>query len=718
MSGFKLLAIRPLENCDKKFSKNLKRGMVYKFYQGYKFYDKNAKEVCLTNNNLTEQIEKVEPPKNEIDLYSQDDLKINISAIVGKNGSGKSSLIELFYLFVFKISEKEILKMDNKKDLEKLEGISNNEKYEKIIEELKKLGKFNCEILYKYEDSHFSIKIIGDTITFKEFENPENVIFDFLKFFYSIAINYSLYGLNDRFNSWLSPLFHKNDGYKTPLVINPMRKGGNIDVNRELHLGQSRTMLNLTNIDSDTPEIINGKYISKVKFTMDVFDNNHIPNLKGINGTVLEVFKKHKVKHGNSVFEMFNSISKLICDYEIPKGEIDKLELEYKQENQIDVGKRYLYPIKGSEKPEIQKIKYELVKYTIRKVFKICTQYPEYTAFLVPLANNDSDLKSIVEIDNLQSLIEKIGGDKSHITLKLRQVIHTIKTGYFENDNWKIIPYYKDRNHYSYINEIEWKDLRGAIKFYDNVKIKDKLEIVPASFVKPNFVLIGNYGVESLSSGEQQLSNVIQTIIYHLYNLESVHDSDDDERKPYNFVNIVFDEIELYFHPDFQRLFIKNLLNGITSLNLDNEKLKSLNIIFITHSPFILSDIPSSNILRLKEGNPSPEKNQTFGANIHDLLANDFFMDNGFMGEFAKKRIKDLVVFLKFDPKNDVSDDNPSANLKWTENSAETLISIIAEPLIRQSLEALFNKRFVIHEKQLIERKIAELKNELKTFEK
>ena len=35
MSGFKLLAIRPVEGCDEKFLKNVYSGTVYSFYTDY-----------------------------------------------------------------------------------------------------------------------------------------------------------------------------------------------------------------------------------------------------------------------------------------------------------------------------------------------------------------------------------------------------------------------------------------------------------------------------------------------------------------------------------------------------------------------------------------------------------------------------------------------------------------------------------------------------------
>ena len=106
MSGFKLLAIRPLKGCSKKFSKNLKEGMIYKFYQDYTFQDENGIEIKIENNNLNSSFVKINSPTNKIDLYSNDDLEINISVIIGENGSGKSTLIDLMCSLAFLIFRK------------------------------------------------------------------------------------------------------------------------------------------------------------------------------------------------------------------------------------------------------------------------------------------------------------------------------------------------------------------------------------------------------------------------------------------------------------------------------------------------------------------------------------------------------------------------------------------------------------------------------------
>lgn len=65
-----------------------------------------------------------------------------------------------------------------------------------------------------------------------------------------MIINYSLYAYNSEIlkgecsnsKSWIDGLFHKNDGYQTPVVITPMRISGNIDVNKEEYLSRQRLL--------------------------------------------------------------------------------------------------------------------------------------------------------------------------------------------------------------------------------------------------------------------------------------------------------------------------------------------------------------------------------------------------------------------------------------------------------------------------------------------
>ena len=102
--SFKLIAIRPLSGCNDKFLKNLIPNQIYKFYNEYKFLDENENEI--TSNKDFVEIFKIIKNDNNVpeEFYHQGNIKINLSAIVGKNGSGKSSLVELIYVAFYNLS--------------------------------------------------------------------------------------------------------------------------------------------------------------------------------------------------------------------------------------------------------------------------------------------------------------------------------------------------------------------------------------------------------------------------------------------------------------------------------------------------------------------------------------------------------------------------------------------------------------------------------------
>jgi hypothetical protein len=132
-----------------------------------------------------------------------------------------------------------------------------------------------------------------------------------------------------------------------------------------------------------------------------------------------------------------------------------------------------------------------------------------------------------------------------------------------------------------------------------------------------------------LSSGQESLLN-LYTLLLH--GIESLYGENNE--KDIDLI-ISLDEVENSFHPLWQKYIVGKLLEFFIFLQkhyLENYKF-DLNIqtIFATHSPFILSDIPKQNIVFLKDGKQvdALEKKQTFGANIHTLLADGFFMDGG-----------------------------------------------------------------------------------------
>lgn len=202
-----------------------------------------------------------------------------------------------------------------------------------------------------------------------------------------------------------------------------------------------------------------------------------------------------------------------------------------------------------------------------------------------------------------------------------------------------------------------------------------------------NIVPLLNYRLfPILSSGHKYMLNSFATMHDKLNTVK------DDN------ILLLLDEIEVFLHPNWQ----KNFLNLLITFLKVKYKSKKFHIILATHSPFILSDIPKNNIVFLGDKEVETE---TFGANIHTLLKDGFFMQNGLMGAYAKDKIENVVNFLK----------NKKSNIQ-TYEEASAIISIIGEPILRMRLEQMLNEYKEQHKletKEEIQKKINMLQKQL-----
>ena len=189
-----------------------------------------------------------------------------------------------------------------------------------------------------------------------------------------------------------------------------------------------------------------------------------------------------------------------------------------------------------------------------------------------------------------------------------------------------------------------------------------------------------------MSSGERQLLYTCSTFIYHILNLMSVQDS---RRVRYRNMMLVLDEVEICFHPEYQRQFISRLQDMLVKFRFN--RYCSICIIIATHSPFILSDIPQQNILYLKDGqcvNGSVSVNP-YAANVNDILHQSFFLDKTFMGDYALERMKKLLA--------DVETYGKKKNNRSIEE-IEQEIALIGDKFLKQQLTSLLTyKKTLFH---------------------
>jgi len=147
-------------------------------------------------------------------------------------------------------------------------------------------------------------------------------------------------------------------------------------------------------------------------------------------------------------------------------------------------------------------------------------------------------------------------------------------------------------------------------------------------------------------------------------------------------VIILIDEIDLYCHPEWQRRFINMFLKELK----EEFSEKKVQIIFATHSPIILSDIPNDNVIYLKGGKIANEKRETFAQNIYSLYNDAFFLEDT-MGERSKEiitEVNDNLLDLESDNQNKYL--NPDSYKSKMDN-CKKITDIIGEPVIRKSFE-------------------------------
>ena len=312
----------------------------------------------------------------------------------------------------------------------------------------------------------------------------------------------------------------------------------------------------------------------------------------------------------------------------------------------------------------------------------IASKYPSFNKF-GRFGNINDFNKTATEQDKkeLRELVAEIKKYKSHITVKIRQTLKFLE--WFKTT--EIYPLHDDFD-FSYQEYINGSNLKKQLKGLDDItehlppplfSFNIKLDKIETKNNKPADPIL----IQRMSSGERQFIYTISTFVYHIKNLLSVQQTN---RVRYRSINLILDEVELCFHPEYQRLFIDNLIRTIQRLKLNTHC--AFNIIIATHSPFVLSDIPMCNILHLKNGAFQSKEHfkNPFGANINDILYQSFFLEKGFMGEYARRKIERTLDLLE----------KPLESIIDKKELIKELILFIGEPMIQSQLQFLYAEKF------------------------
>lgn len=745
-------------------------------------------------------------------IHADSGMRINVSAIVGENGSGKSTIVELILRMINNCAIHYGIRAESGM-LEYVDGV-----YAKLF------YMIGCNVYcLSMEGGEESVNVTtiatieNGEIRAKKSEMTSSDLQN--HFFYTLVSNYSHYAYNthdfrkewqkqsDEDTCWLKWLFHKNDGYQTPITLHPFRDQGTISIEREKNLSNQRLLYFFINfakhhqkegvfdyINGKKPKYLNLQEVKNSKLQqvtlLRYFDDNknvmllgkQISFVKRLDGRMIRkngsdyndfiggVFQPLQVlayrtlglnkpenvghhhffktmlewvtnqesswyaEHKTRLFSDNSDLRQLLNAIDsmaplLPKDtykeveslckllrEYDIMNLCQLQRLEIldDVCDFWHGNSRNGSKSDLRfELKSEIIKadfknlsqkqkchhYIVYKTIDILETYPSYHYPLWIYSNTavsfspsaDREDKQQVQAAFIQ-LLDDVTKEKTHITLKMRQTFYYLKHSIYDQSGKD--GYLLAGENVDGIDGFCLSTERLA-EFYKNEN-EQNLETLPPPIYERHLLFESADGhlidIDTFSSGERQLLNTQSAIIYHLQNLSSIFH--DPARMKYPQVNIILEEIELYFHPEYQRCFIYSLINLLEQSGI-SANIKDVNILIVTHSPFILSDVPKNNVLFLKDGRSVTEMQEnTFGANIHTMLQNAFFLNGVTIGDFARDKINRLFGKLHND---DI-----------TEEVYQEIL-LVSEPFIKSLLLKMYNERYPHHQMKEMEARLAKL---------
>ena len=701
---FSINCLEILKDCPENLRKCLKADRYY-FNDRIKI---NKNEILCKNDKSTSVV---------IPNFWDESKKIHVQAIVGKNGSGKSSLLDLMYMainnfaymfergyerggaeslcFVKYLNVKLYYEIDEQNyvlacgdetvtltslvvNKSVLEGTLVADGFFEIGKNHKKITKLD-ELSVKTLLSHFFYTVVSNyslqsfiasnykcdlfvhNLNTHEDDNPENVNS------YGYRWNEKRDKNDSKEKIWINSVFHKNDGYIRSLCLNPYRNNGVINAAQELELSKERLVALVIkdkrlderySLKEITASINKKKCIETCFFYKKIAERDYAKRRhESMTGIIL---KKCRVRG------TFNPDPE-----NIQLGVLQWIQFCLKCANNpfIDLIKKFKLNISpNSSKHKLIGLAYLYKK--ICKIIKIYSCYHKYKNFCPK-----KETMSYKSFDRIDELVSQINEDSSHVATKVHRIIHFLRLNDSAvKDSFDVGKYLEKFSHYRKFDLDEIMDHLPPSIYSMDIVLKDKHGVIPYA---------------KLSSGEQQMLQNISTHLYHVRNLISIQNADsmnpDPNRPIYRNVNLIFDEVEISFHPEYQRKFIY-LLVGMLARYTDH---CSFNVFIVSHSPFILSDFPNKNILYLEEGEiVDKTRDKTFGANINDLCKDSFFLKYGIVGEYAKGCVSSLVAFLKKGPKT-------TEFRGWNEEKAHKFINeIIGERIVQECLIRMFELKF------------------------
>lgn len=255
-----------------------------------------------------------------------------------------------------------------------------------------------------------------------------------------------------------------------------------------------------------------------------------------------------------------------------------------------------------------------------------------------------------------------------------------------------------------------------AFTYFDN--FYKEIITTLSRYNRGNEVVLFDFSPDKkLSNGEKVLLDMFSS--FYSYVVENKR----NKQICKEHVVLLLDEPELGYHPLWKKKFVLAVTTVLPILFSEFKPLKynaelrkwestgkdtpSLQIIFSTHDPLTLSDVLFENVIFLDKTEHqktiiSTNKKRTFGANVSDLFADSFFISDGLIGEFSDSKINKTIDWLR-----DQHD-------KTDPEQHRILIEKIDEPIIQRKLAQMYSEKMKTDlAKKLLQIELEEIQNRL-----
>lgn len=691
-------------------------------------------EFHITYDQVTKEL-SIKKNYNYIENFWGENI-ISLSAIVGKNGVGKSSILELLKDRFFRgmgIANETILIYKEQKDIYKLfynEGLFNEGKI--------KINGKNYDVnsyIFEKNESPF-IKIEELDLSIQLFKAPSN-----LKINRKQLINLETTSRIAKNSALINYTYYWNYSRRLrSLDIESNTKG------LEYFDYSIANKLDSVLRDKDKPQIVDRENIDKINTDqrfginyLDQLSENDIYNVLNYlkNEKNRELLKQYFMvpeelyiyydyldseKRANSfLFDLNNTNEYLRYEARPRNYQHEDLIYDFLLESpskKIQLREAILLRVYDSFFTEIQgTISSEDIQKNIRKLYK--------THLNTEIGiQNYEDLKKVL-FNFIRLIIRAIKNTKTNeiINQESKEKLINNSISLFEGYNQ-----FLDFIEYEFCKTVESTTIAGIPRFEKNI---DGSVSVSYQDIEIPKITLDNKGIElaltlfnkykniganskilyfvwrNLSSGQTNILNLVTSLNTAI------------EKSEKKYILILLDEAEVSLHPTWQKNYIKLLIDNIGAKA--EEENKKVQIILTTHSPFVLSDIPTDRVVFLDE---KPITNKvytkkslddqplTFGSNIHDLYMNSFFLEGGLMGDYAKQKINEIAnELINYNPKQ-------KQEIKWED--IRKLINQIGEPIIRTRLVEIYDQKRILNQDFIpnnVEDTISKIQNEIKKLQ-